>query len=159
MKWVIKYFFLSALRGTRGQITWEEYIANYFHSHLSSKCTDNENCLKTTTFCTGSNETNDLLAQLMSEYTEELFELYLLTINSMMEWESLEGSPYIRMNTVGLKSREEITLSRVPYSSLNLIPTHNMSGINFYYNSGRYGVVIDSKFEELLKKSFIEMYT
>ena len=89
----------SRIRGFRLTVTKEEFISGYAHSHLRSLY-EKYNAffdggeISSNYFCTGENEIPELVSVFNDNQDLGTFELFLLTLDTMMSWESLEGRPY-----------------------------------------------------------------
>lgn len=91
------------LEGRRGSFTELQLEKNYSHSHLPSSATTGF-----TNFCLGSG--TDITMSMMMLYEQVLnknkeevpnvFNLFLLNLKAYLQYESLEGGPYIRMSTL-----------------------------------------------------------
>jgi hypothetical protein len=93
----------KGLLGRRGSFTELQLEKNYSHSHLPSSAT-----VGFTNFCLGSG--TDITMSMMMLYEQVLnknkeevpnvFNLFLLNLKAYLQYESLEGGPYIRMSTL-----------------------------------------------------------
>lgn len=91
------------LEGRRGSFTELQLEKNYSHSHLPSSATTGF-----TNFCLG-NGTDITMSMMMlyeqilnknKEEVPNVFNLFLLNLKAYLQYESLEGGPYIRMSTL-----------------------------------------------------------
>jgi hypothetical protein len=105
-----KIYFSSYLYGGRGTLTDVEYTYEgridkpYKHSHL----TDEWNQISG--FCLGTGPIKEYLAYYVMEQSEVNLFSVLYNIKIYVEWESLEGNPYRRMDKLGsvdLNSEED----------------------------------------------------
>lgn len=79
--------------GFRGKLTNLEYSNNYYHSHLS-----NTHELHVPAFCLGTGPLNQILSTMYSKpFNKDFFSYFLANLNVYVSWESIEGSPYRRM--------------------------------------------------------------
>jgi hypothetical protein len=110
-----------SVTGTRGTVSYEEFIARYQHSHLPST----EILGTFNNFCMGTGD----YAQVMSRISGMLYlydkseddiygddikrrdeqipanmKMLLFSLKEMLSWESLEGGPHIRMENIFLKT-------------------------------------------------------
>lgn len=93
----------SGLEGRRGSFTELQLEKNYSHSHLPSSAVNGF-----TNFCLGSGTDITmsmmmLYEQILNKNKEEVpnvFNLFLLNLKAYLQYESLEGGPYIRMSTL-----------------------------------------------------------
>jgi len=85
----------------RGTISQEEYYANYLHSHVNQGAFHNPGFHHV---CTGSGPVNISYTRLRSKFDTNLLRMHLYNINQLVKWESLEGTPYINMSTIGTRN-------------------------------------------------------
>ena len=102
-----KVLFESRVRGLRLTVNKAEYISGYAHSHLYSKSYPSFNLRwnSDTYFCLGHNEIPELMSVFNDNQEIGTFELLLLTLNTMMSWESLEGTPYFHIGDISTRVR------------------------------------------------------
>lgn len=95
----------SNIKGLRLTVSREEFISEYVHSHLYSRTYEESsiNLTSASYFCLGNNEVPELLSVFNDNQETGTFELFLMTLNTMMEWESLEGTPYIKIDNISNK--------------------------------------------------------
>ena len=98
----------SGWHGIRGTLSLEEAASGYSHSHLS------RSCWSWSGFCLGSGEVTNIYADLIAaKFNPDTFRKAMLALLSYVEWESLEGGPYIQMSDImGRSSRP--TLPAIP---------------------------------------------
>lgn len=87
--------FVNGLQGVRTSVTPEEQIAQYRHSHLGRSSGDSWG-----DFCLGSGPLAMMIPMMRSSFKPEQFQMFLLNIREYVKWESISGTPYIRMNTI-----------------------------------------------------------
>lgn len=150
-------FLFSDPYGFRSTLSYEEWYSGYFHSHLEKDI----QCwgpLPTGPFCTGSNEITDLRMRLNSSFDIGNFELLLLTIDSMVSWESLEGVPHMKMENIRVASKwEKKELhSRYFEESFNQLETNikSLEACNFIFSEGRYKLVANQNLSSSLQAFF-----
>lgn len=85
--------------GTRSTRTELELRSSYTHSHLGN----NSRIGYLNRFCTGTGEINLCIANLISEFSSIRFKAFLAILKPYLEWESLEGGPYIRISNISDK--------------------------------------------------------
>lgn len=98
-------YFLSDIYGAKATWSYEEYRCGYIHSHLPSR-----NSSTFQKFCLGSSPFSRLMHS-RALISEELFITILYNLEEYLQWESVEGGPYIYMKNV-LNSKVEAQLSR-----------------------------------------------
>lgn len=153
-----------SIKGTRAKLSFEEWFIGYNHSHLSTyQPTSFSGVYYLQNFCTGNDTEINNVALCINEqgYSEELFELYLYTINTLVAWESIEGVPFVRMNKITPVNNETYkpvtnpieTSLKNTYDKLNF----DFSGLilNYHYNDNRYRVKQDSLFSNYVKDIII----
>lgn len=156
----------STIYGTRASLSFEEWFIGYNHSHLTTyqpKTFSDTFYLQD--FCTGSNtEINNVALGINEEgYTEELFELYLYTINTLVAWESIEGTPYKRMNGITPVTHETYKPAINPnnnnlrdaYSKIDV--NFSTTSFNYCYNDNRFRIKQDLEFSNYVKDSIIRV--
>lgn len=153
------------LTGTRATLSYEEWFVGYQHSHLRvNKPSDFYDVFDAGDFCTGSGEINEVFATLWENgYSEEHFEMLLHTVNTVAEWESLEGTPHIKMQSIGIgkkQSLSDMSESRTKdyYSSLvTYMQSHYPSiDADFVYSDNRFKIKQNEKFDNFLKQFIID---
>lgn len=86
------------IRGTRSSVTVDEFDSSYAHSHLESgsfKGSFRE-------FCIGTGPFFDVTERVREYGTSDIdsWYLYLYNLRSYLCWESLEGGPYMRIESI-----------------------------------------------------------
>lgn len=154
----------SELEGTRAFMTFKEWFVGYNHSHLPSyKPGGFDKVLLTSAFCTGSDTeiVNTMTELNIDGYTEEQFELFLYCLNTVTEYESIEGVPFISMNKVGPINENTHQPTMNPNKTrLGNGYTHIQSAMNFenanlkyHYNDNRFKVKLNNEFDEFVKNA------
>ena len=88
-------FTISAFHGRRMSATKEEIVSHYHHSHLSGRTFKvGSSGWDFNGFCTGSGDIDLTKSRLRSEYNSGQFKLFLMQLNTFLQWESLGGVPY-----------------------------------------------------------------
>jgi len=90
----------AGLYGLRTKFTPEDAFYGWNHSHLPSSADGWEG------FCMGDNH---FMSTLSSNTTELEFEMLLFGVLDHISWESLEGGPYIKMESIGDGSNDVVT--------------------------------------------------
>jgi hypothetical protein len=85
----------GTIRGMRTTFTRDEWVSQYTHSHLSSLCTNFRE------FCTGTGPINQVISILKTEYDEINFEMLCYHIQTFLEYESIEGTPFKYLEQIG----------------------------------------------------------
>ena len=100
--------FNSSFEASRSTYTNNELIAGYRHSHLPRTFADKNSpvWLNFQTMCLGSNNQIHVSMALFEdavkkkENISDFFELFVRNIVSVIEYESIEGNPYIKMSAI-----------------------------------------------------------
>jgi hypothetical protein len=92
------------LQGQRETFELKEMLSNYAHSHLPGISEDFR------TFCFGEASTpiNMIQVELQSSPSWIVFEMFLHQIKPFIEWESLEGVPHVRMNSIAYPQQIQV---------------------------------------------------
>ena len=120
-------FGLYNISGTRLTMTKEEITSNYLHSHLSSVSIDSQDRRNFTfqSFCTGSGEINSYMDRFNTRKNQTTITDLLLQLYTLVNWESLEGTPYMNMRDIrfqdGSSGGRPNQLRRVNSNSSNFI--------------------------------------
>ena len=128
------------LRGTRGSISYKEYKSRYRHSHLNS------GFHPFSTFCTGRDGINNSWSELRLSTPKEkgvdeyslMFESFLHQLNSFIRYESIEGTPYIYIQSLSYGHSSRASNSNIVNSSNNFYKRFKESDIELAmdFNSG-----------------------
>ena len=155
-------FPIKSVSCTRGTLSYAEYFTGYIHSHTNSAQLNNHtNVFSTREFCLGSDtEIADLILGLTTEYSAELFELFLLTLTSVVSWESIEGVPYRYINAIKFASSNAPNSSifrkddmRETYNTVRL--GLNNYNFNFLFSEGMYKIKKDEVFSKILHETSV----
>jgi hypothetical protein len=96
-----------SINGARTTISIEEYFSYYIHSHLPG-----QRHVDFAGFCTGSSDFAMLMEDMRYTPTKENWEMFFLSLERYLAWESLEGGPFIKMSRIrapsGRKTRASI---------------------------------------------------
>lgn len=87
---------LISFKGARSSVTYSEYSASYVHSHNFSR----KNFHEFSSFCFGETDMAILDRALRNQFSELNLKKLLLQLPLYLEWESLEGGPYIKMSSI-----------------------------------------------------------
>jgi len=90
------------IKGTRSYQSYEEWFVGYLHSHLpANRFSSFSDAMRFSDFCLGDDtEIRYQQESLYEEYSPEMFQLFLWTLSSIVNWESIEGVPHINMNRI-----------------------------------------------------------
>lgn len=109
------------MSGSRNIYSYNEYSNGYAHSHLLSINFTNYK-LEYKGFCLGSGEIRFLFSKLSSEFNSQTYKMILFHLKGYLEWESLEGVPYVKLEDLFIKSKN----NGLPYVAL--------SDLNYHYS-------------------------
>lgn len=131
-----KLCFRTSIKGHRLTVSKKEYLSSYQHSHLypTNYVDYKYDLFGPYHFCLGNNEIPEIIATYNDNQEAGTFELLLLTLETMLAWESLEGTPYIKINSLSLK----------------------VSGSERYYWNESHGKTI---FEHLLDSNYLSAFS
>ena len=151
---------VKKLKGGRLTLTYAEFQSDYFHSHLSVNCqrlntSGYQGVPFFTTFCTGSGEINMYQSDINGDgFTERNFIAFAMQIMTLVTWESLEGTPYRRIDNIRVRpssgsyySYNENQHSEPIYRKLltNLIENQITPDIDVIFNSNNAFEVVDNE--------------
>jgi hypothetical protein len=159
--------YVSWLEGTRTSVTPEEQIACYRHSHLSST-----NGSEWDNFCLGVGPLSMMMSMMRNQYRQEQFQLFLFNIREYVSWESISGTPFIRMNTVKNRSgmiEHHITsisenlreryVDEVFHFLKNLPHDFLVENVDVKLDGGRFNVTISAMLEGMISLHFVSSST
>ena len=158
------------IRANRFEYTIEEWYSGYRHSHLPTRST-----IKTAnemyyanSFCMGSgtdldNLINEIFLDSYYTFNSIAFETLLYNIDSLLEWESEEGVPYIRISAISLSNSEnqktipkefsesicEEYIEEKMIRNLELAPSY-FSDVKTTISDSKLSIVIDQEFIDML---------
>lgn len=150
--------FEQEIMGCRSSYTYKEWLSGWSHSHLmSNRPKAYRHCLKGQEFCLGQNELLDQMSSLMEEWTEEMLELFLMSIDNFVRWESLEGVPYnsienlVDGGTLIQNIRTSINDSDIREIGDSLRHAMTSLPVDFYYDGTRPRIKRNQRFNDFLK--------
>lgn len=157
--------YVREIKGTRITLEQDEWYSGYLHSHLSSinRITGADYVFPVQSFCIGSEDLSELEIELSVDFDIEKFELMLYTIDSLVSWESLEGGPHKRMETIiSEEDDDEISCSSsimkdlyVEFKRYTLNELYHLP-FDFVFVNNRYQIKNNSKFMNFVKDSFLQ---
>ncbi len=160
-----KGLYVKSILGTRGTVTPIELDYSYLHSHLQGNSYYRmSDCFEMGQFCTGSAELLDIKSQLKTDFDTELFSLFLVVLKSLVEWESLEGGPYKKIDQlIGGKKlfKEEIYNNvHIHFGITGMIVATFIKNNDFSlsYNSQNFNAIINDSLKEKVKLYLIELF-
>lgn len=87
--------FTHAFTGMRTSFTLAEADSNYTFSHLSGQVGSNFSG-----FCLGSTDFARRIAEMQGKFDHTWFDMFCVQLPDYLSWESLEGGPYKRLDSV-----------------------------------------------------------
>lgn len=87
----------------RSEYTYLHMINNYMHSHVSG--IPMRDFTEFQSPCTGSGPINSTMSNLNREFDTDLWELFCLELSKYVQVESIEGTPYHRLESLGTNGR------------------------------------------------------
>lgn len=125
----------NTLKGMCMTPTAGQFTKGYKHSHLY-RGTGNYFGNGDNTFCLGTDTDIINLMTTTTEYSPELFELFLHLIDGVLEHESESGVPYIKLNTVpNIKNLSEVDSSLALYLGDELIDIFRLNQVLRPFNN------------------------
>ena len=123
------------LSGVRTTFTPAEYTTGYIHSHLSGRgdMRNINKALDWSNFCLGSGGINNTMNDLGMNWGIEQYRLFLLQLQTFLEYESLEGGPYQTMDQVFPRQTEVqpvLNFHNIVSKCESIIPHMNASQLN-----------------------------
>lgn len=154
----------------RSELTLEQFISGYSHSHIHSISADNFNSWSVP--CLGSGPIRNTIASLSTQFSEEMWSLFCLELSKYVTVESLAGVPYVYLERIGIRDTAVTQEIQFPldyparYSSvfkpfiaafIPFILKKKPFGFNFFNDS--YGIAMsDEDLLITLSNLFIEWY-
>lgn len=157
-------FMVERIEGTRSTQTTIELSphSGYCHSHLPGVAVDSAEypVLTYQGFCTGSGDINNVVSLANGEWDDDMMSLLYNNLVPFLEWESLEGNPYRKIETChkGIKlidpeanKFEEETMSD-SFRQLEdrLIIKLKEYPIDWFHDGQQYRIMENKKFETFL---------
>lgn len=145
--------------------TWQqdEIPNGYVHSHLRRSTSPiNRYGFKLGKFCIGGgSELRDLIIELENEYNAGTFGLYLLMIETLVKWESVEGRPHMYMKSIVSKQStqvdESLTYCKAVFEGLRSEIIHPPEEFKFTLFNDRYVIKEDARLESNIKTGLIKL--
>jgi hypothetical protein len=155
---------IQKIKGIRTTFSNGEFVNGYIHSHLPVQSLSIIQTLFSANFCIGNDELSTLVNKLKipNLFSNELLTLLLLQIEPYLSWESLEGVPYIKIETIKdygneviLNSINErnIQLKCIDLFKFTLISDENIN-FEFSYEKMRYEIIEDEYLINFLSYHF-----
>lgn len=153
------HFKIEEIRGTRATMEFKEWSVGYLHSHLpSNKYLNFRNVFHLSSFCTAA-DINGVLIDINNNYQEELFESFLYNIQSMVEWESIEGRPHIRMQNIEVSQNKYTQPKLISNNKLKnyfnvfaqYVDPAFLNNLDFVYKEDRYNINQNKNLQDLMK--------
>jgi hypothetical protein len=150
-------------QGGRLSKTKLEIASGYQQSHLPSHSDWINLPFHTENFCVGGDtDVNRMLAEFEIEMDWDRYELYLFCVDSMVTWESLEGVPYRKMNTIKNALNSMVTSVSESYTNdlINQIVANKIPlNVDFYVADGIFRIKPNEKANEFIKNIILQKYT
>ena len=112
---------LTQFTGFRAKMSFNDVKNGYRHSHLNTRGIDD--LFTKSGFCTGSTDLTALKCEFMEEFNADRFDLLLYQINNFVEWESIEGTPYIQLGSANNRNLQ--LLNRTSIDSVSITNDFN----------------------------------
>lgn len=163
-------FVLGSLEGTRTTLSVAEYEARYLHSHLPqlsvNSFTGTSTVCEYQNFCLGESDLGIMTIGLVNhalsrnELDPELFKVFLLSIQTYLEWESVDTRPHIVMNNAIKRSYDYRDVSEENCHSVWIRILNQIKGedvkLDLDWSFGdRFYIIDNDKLERLFKNSWV----
>lgn len=147
----------NVIQGVRTSVTPIEFQKGYSHSHLPShNWNKSEQRCEWKNFCTGQGDINMVTATLNDNLDMDTLKLLLMQVQPFLEWESLEGRPYIRMinvinKDIGLPVVESTLCANILDQLKFSISRRKDLDLDWKLYNGKFIIVDNEKFEEMFR--------
>lgn len=154
----------SIPHGFRTSLSLAEINSNYIHSHLPTRNTEFYSIFSANKFCIGSGtELHELLVDMWLsdwEFNPIIFEAMLYSFDSLLEWESIEGTPYTYMDRV-FESGTNIVGKTIFHSTLEAFYNDWRSSlsdleVDFVVQENRFRINDNNKFKLYLLETCLK---
>lgn len=153
--------YLAKPRAIRYQQNQDEWFSGYLHSHISrdSRRTNLSNITRADTFCLGHSELSEMLMVMKTEHEPEILPLFFNVLDGFVQWESLEGGPYIEMKNI-IEPSFQKPIPGLTNTGLNRITQEIMESINdhikelkvdFTFSEGRFKIINNKKYNDFIR--------
>ena len=154
----------------RSEYTYLHISNNYMHSHVSNIPIHDFTQFKSP--CTGTGPINDTMSNLSREFDSDIWKLFCLELSKYVEVESVAGTPYHRLENIGILNR---TAENGVFKVINCINHYGSSVIDlikdfvsyfirqgklkFNYANGSYSIGMSfTEYILLISNEFIDWY-
>lgn len=153
--------------GFRTSLSLAEINSNYIHSHLPTREINFSALFKESRFCIGSGtELHELLVDMWDpnwEFNPVIFEAMLYSFDSLLEWESIEGTPYIYISKI-LESGSNVIGKKLSYSTIGIYYKDWRSSlsnleIDFVAQENKFRINDNNKFKTFLLETCLNDVT
>lgn len=154
----------------RSELTFEQFISGYSHSHIHSVDANNFNSWSDP--CLGSGPIKNTIISLATQFSEEMWSLFCLELSKYVTVESLVGVPYVYLERIGVRDNMSTQIIQFPLNYTVRYPSSfepyiaafipfilkkRPFGFNFFNSS--YGIAMsDRDLFVTLSNLFIEWY-
>lgn len=163
----LRVFYPQRIIGTRLSVAEVQFQSRYYHSHLPGIGANTNGAVApfiVNSFCLGG----DLLAVMFTEFEAEVnlkrtlvnlerYEAMLYAIDSFVRWESLEGVPHIRMETVSNKGALVSSFNRdLTKVFIEILKTKERVDLDFYVKDNKVFIDPTVKSHDFIRKIVLE---
>lgn len=125
----------GSLSGTfslnRTEYTYGEWVSLYCHSHVPRFHRSEEGVKEWRHPCLGLGPIRETCCTLNAGYDEDVWRLFLYELDQYVRHESVEGVPYIRLNTIGVDIYDTMTREwHIPMTTIQPMPYYSGSGLD-----------------------------
>ena len=171
----VKVFHDGSMNGcftlNRAEYTYLHISNNYMHSHVGNIPISDFTQFQTP--CTGIGPINDTMSNLNKEFDSDIWKLFCLELSKYVEVESIEGTPYHRLESLGTLNMRTVegvfkVTNRLNYYGISgikdLIKDFTLHFINqrklkFNYANGSYSIGMSFiEYMLVISNEFIDWY-
>ena len=143
-------------RGTRGTLSFNEWQRAYNHSHLNTdQINARRKCFYLDRFCLGGDtEIVQSILSLQLEFSEENYQMFFMTLDSLVSWESLEGVPFNYISEIEQTYSEEKFYYNESYEDYLVKELYLSEDLNcdFVYVNDRYKIKINERLSTWIRE-------
>lgn len=142
--------------GCRMMLHPDEYTSNYHHSHIPRHEWTYDYIGEMYDFCVGDGDIVDVMSNMATanEYDPGYFAFFLSVLDVMVKWESLEGTPFIRMENISRTGQTQTMLT--PPSEYPDI--FNMFKSEFIGNGFKPTLLLHNNRYKIAENSYLERF-
>lgn len=143
----LQHRLIGKMKGFRTSFSAVEIVNYYVHSHLNTRELKgaNSNYMSKGEFCVGIGQPIELsITKLNTIYDEEILASLCMQLESYLSWESLEGTPYIKLSSL-VKQNNYRPYIHNRHTNLSNYPTRHKEVFDLIKNKCFEYYVVDNK--------------